>query len=386
MREILTEKIPIKLWLDTLDEAALKQARNLANLPFAFHHIAIMPDAHVGYGMPIGGVLAARDAVVPNAVGVDIGCGMTAARSSLRELNPDTLRAIIAEAHRRIPVGFEHRREAVPASIMPALEITAVMAVAAREYESARRQAGTLGGGNHFIEVQRAPDGAVWVMIHSGSRNIGKQVADHYNRLAKSLRARFGSTVPPAFDLAFLPVESSEGAAYLAEMNYCLAFARANRALMIGAMQEIIAERTGASFEPALDIHHNYAAFETHFGSTVVVHRKGATSAREGQSGIVPGSQGAPSYLVQGRGNPDSFCSSAHGAGRAMGRAQAQRTLDLAAERAALENKGIIHALRGARDLDEAAGAYKDIDEVMAHQRDLTAPVLRLAPLGVIKG
>lgn len=155
MKEILTEKIPIKLWLEKLDEAALKQARNLANLPFAFHHIAIMPDAHVGFGMPIGGVLAARDVVVPNAVGVDIGCGMTAARSSLRELNPDTLRAILNEARRRIPVGFDHRREAVPSSIMPALEITPVMAVTAREYESARHQAGTLGGGNHFIEIQR---------------------------------------------------------------------------------------------------------------------------------------------------------------------------------------------------------------------------------------
>ncbi|MGA2091092.1 MAG: RtcB family protein [Endomicrobiales bacterium] len=386
MKEILGEKIPIKMWLDALDESTLRQTRNLANLPCAFHHVAIMPDAHTGYGMPIGGVLAVCNAVIPNAVGVDIGCGMVAARSSLREINTETLKKIMADARREIPVGFNHRDQALSHCMMPAQKISDSMRVTAREYESARHQLGTLGGGNHFIEIQRADDNAVWCMIHSGSRNIGKQVADHYNRLAKDVRAQYQLSIPPEYDLAYFPLDSREADAYIKEMEYCLGFARANRACMMNILQSIVTRHTGAAFEPSIDIHHNYAQQETHFCREVMVHRKGATSARAGQMGIIPGSQGAASYIVQGKGNRDSFYSCSHGAGRKMGRKQAQRELDLTHERAALDKKGILHCLRSSKDLDEAAGAYKDIEEVMAHQRDLVEIVVRLQPLAVIKG
>ncbi|MBU1862543.1 MAG: RtcB family protein [Candidatus Omnitrophica bacterium] len=385
MKKVLTsEKIPIKLWCDDVEGNAMRQIKNIANLPFAFHHVAIMPDAHSGYGMPIGGVLATEGMIIPNAVGVDIGCGMCAVQTSLRDIRIENLKKIMGAIRSTIPVGFNRHKtphkDAMPnCSIIPG-------GVVEREYTSATRQVGSLGGGNHFIEIQKGSNGYIWLMIHSGSRNIGKQVADFYNRLAKKLNLHEKSPVPPEFDLAYFPIESIKGDVYLAEMNYCLAFAQANRDLMMGFIKDIVGNTMHCEFDEAINIHHNYASLEEHFGCSVILHRKGATAAEEGQFGIIPGSQGTKSYIVKGKGNVESFASCSHGAGRVMGRKQAIRELDLEQETKRLEQKGVLHSIRSRRDLDEAPSAYKDIDVVMENQSDLVNIVVELMPLGVIKG
>lgn len=254
-------------------------------------------------------------------------------------------------------------------------------------YQAGMKQVGTLGGGNHFIEIQKGDDGHIWLMVHSGSRNIGLKVANHYNRMAVKLNERWKSRVPSNWELAFLSLESSEGWDYLAEMQYCVDFALANRRLIIERVQETFAEAIpDVSFEPVINIAHNYAAMEYHFGKNVMVHRKGATRANSGEYGIIPGSQGSRSFIVLGKGNPESFASCSHGAGRVMGRKHAQRALDLETEKKRLDELGVIHGLRSKRDLDEAAGAYKDISTVMDNQQDLVEIAVALRPLAVIKG
>lgn len=387
MEQVLTtEKKPIKLWLSDIEDSALTQAKNLANLPFVHRHIAIMPDAHQGYGMPIGGVMAARGMVVPNAVGVDIGCGMCAVRTSLAAIDRETLIRVMGLVRERVPVGFKHHLKRQSDRVMPVLPSESLPMVE-REYESALRQVGTLGGGNHFIEIQQGDDGFIWLMIHSGSRNIGFKVANSYNHLAVDLNRKWQSEIPKAWQLAALPLDSKEGQLYLREMRYCVEFAYASRRLMMERVMGAIREAAGpVEFGELINIAHNYAALERHFGAEVLVHRKGATQAKKNQLGIIPGSQGAESFIVRGKGNPESFESCSHGAGRKMGRKQAQRELDLEQEKRRLDKKGVLHALRGRRDLDEAAGAYKDITRVMANQADLVEIVTRLTPLAVIKG
>ncbi len=386
MRIITVEGgVPLKLWLDRLDDGTMEQAVHLSRLAFVFRHVAVMPDAHVGYGMPIGGVMALRGAVIPNAVGVDIGCGMCAQRTSLPRLSREQLTRIMAAARRRIPLGFKHHRRPQPRELMP--PASGPLPVVEQEYERALRQLGTLGGGNHFIEIQQGSDGRVWLMIHSGSRNLGYRVAGHYNKLAASLNQRWKEAAPAAWQLAHLPLDHAAGQAYLAEMRFCVGFALANRMLMMERLKEAVASVVPeVRFDTLINIAHNYAAEEEHFGASVVVHRKGATRAESGELGIIPGSQGTPSYIVRGLGNPESFRSCSHGAGRRLGRKQAQRQLSLAAERKRLDSQGILHAIRGVRDLDEAAGAYKDIGQVIACQRDLVEVVVELRPLAVIKG
>jgi tRNA-splicing ligase RtcB len=382
---ITTENNPIKLWLPDIEPGALAQAKNLANLPFVFRHIAIMPDAHQGYGMPIGGVMAAKDVVVPNAVGVDIGCGMCAVRTSLTAIAPETLKNIMFEIRQTVPLGFKHHRTKQKKTLMP--EMSADLQIVAAEYQSALTQVGTLGGGNHFIEIQQGGDGHIWLMVHSGSRNIGYRVANHYNRLAIELNMKWKSPVPPNWQLAYLPLDTRAGQQYLEEMRYCVEFALANRKLMMERIKAAVYDNVrDVAFAPLINIAHNYAVLERHFGREVLVHRKGATSAKAGEYGIVPGSQGTASYIVTGKGNQESFASCSHGAGRVMGRKEAQRKLDLKTEISRLDQQGIIHAIRGKRDLDEAAGAYKDISRVMKYQADLVEIVEKLKPLAVIKG
>jgi tRNA-splicing ligase RtcB len=377
--------LPVKMWTDYVEDSAMEQIENLSRLPFAFHHIAIMPDVHMGYGMPIGGVFASSDVVIPNAVGVDIGCGMCAVETSLASLDIDDLKKIMGEIRKVVPVGFSHQQENQDGRLMP-IRGSDFGNVVAREYVSSLKQIGTLGGGNHFIEIQRGSDGHIWIMIHSGSRNIGKQVADYYNKLAVTLNERWKSPVPKLWQLAFFPLESDEGQEYLDEMNYCVGFALANRKLMMDRICEIFQAQTDCDFKPMINIAHNYAAMENHFGHNVMIHRKGATLAREGTIGIIPGSMGSKSYIVQGRGNADSFTSCSHGAGRKMSRTAAQKELSFEGEIEILENQGIVHGLRNVKDLDEATGAYKNIDEVMANQSELVDIVVELFPLGVIKG
>ena len=390
------QRIPIKSWVTDLESGALDQAKNLSNLPFAFKHIALMPDAHQGFGMPIGGVMATKNVVIPNAVGVDIGCGMCVIRTWLKtkELDKENLKKIMGEIRNTIPVGFSHHLVAQDEKLMP--PINCKMTIVNQEYTSALTQLGTLGGGNHFIEIQKGDDDYIWIMIHSGSRNIGYKTAKHYNDLAKKLNKKWESNIPPSWDLAFLPLDSLEAKEYMNEMKYCVKFALANRELMMERVKEIFINTMLPTnkrkkhpkyyFSEEINIAHNYASMENHFGENVMVHRKGATKATKGLKGIIPGSQGTCSYIVEGLGNPESFNSCSHGAGRKMGRNDARRNLDFNAEKELLDKKGIIHSIRNVQDLDEAPGAYKSIDEVMANQSDLVKILVKLEPLGVIKG
>ncbi|MCL2028791.1 MAG: RtcB family protein [Bacteroidales bacterium] len=386
---ITTEKIPIKLWLDDPEEGALQQAMNLANLPFAVSHICLMPDTHQGYGMPIGGVLATDNVIIPNAVGVDIGCGMCAVKTSVKvdEVSREQLTQIMAGVRELVPLGFNHHKERQDETLMPQGFNVDEMVVVKRLYLAALKQLGTLGGGNHFIELQRCDDGFLWIMVHSGSRNFGLQVAEHYNKNAKKLNAMYYSEVGPKADLAFLPFETDEAHTYYQEMKYCTEFALANRKLMMERIQHVASSvLSTVTYDPMINIAHNYAAWETHFDTKVIVHRKGATSAKLGEVGIIPGSQGTKSYIVEGLGNPESFMSCSHGAGRVMSRKAAIRNLDLEEEKRKLDEQGIIHSIRGKNDLEEASSAYKDISQVMALQSDLVKIRVELSPLAVIKG
>ena len=398
------QKVPIKSWVTDIESGALDQAKNLANLPFLFRHVALMPDCHQGYGMPIGGVMATEGVVIPNAVGVDIGCGMIAVKSKIKveEFKTETLKKVMGEIRKVIPVGFNHHKKSQDEKLMPYYDGTPMNVsrykIVSQQYSNALTQLGTLGGGNHFIEIQKGDDGFIWIMIHSGSRNLGYKVAAHYNNIAKELNLKWQSAVPPSHDLAFLPLDIQEAEDYINEMNYCVKFALANRMLMMDRIEDIFfkvilkdnGKRTKMHpkycFGSSINIAHNYAQMENHFGKNVMVHRKGATSAAEGQIGIIPGSQGTSSYIVRGLGNVESFKSCSHGAGRRMGRKDAQRTLKLEDEKKRLEDMGVIHSIRHVKDLDEAPGAYKDIDEVMDNQKDLIEIVTKLTPLAVIKG
>ena len=381
---------PVKIWTNDVEETAMRQIENLTTLPFLHHHLAIMPDVHAGMGMPIGGVLAYDGAVIPNAVGVDIGCGMCAVKTNwkMEDLPPHVIRKEIMKGIRaRIPLGMEHHKEAQDAKYLPQGHNIDKMEIVKRRQHSILHEVGTLGGGNHFIELQKDEEGNLWIMIHSGSRNLGKQVGDYYNKIAVSLNEKWHSVVSPEIRLPFLPHGTREFGAYWNEMKYCIDFALCNRRLMMERIQEVIADSLkGIEFEPMINIAHNYAAFEHHFGKDVIVHRKGATLAREGVIGIIPGSQGTASYIVEGLGNPDSFCSCSHGAGRVLSRKAAIKTLDMDAEVRNLEAKGIIHAIRCQDDMQEASGAYKDIDTVIANEADLVKVKTKLLPIAVIKG
>ena len=386
----MIENTPVKMWASVCDVKAWREISNLCSLPFLFHHLALMPDVHGGVGMPIGAVLATKGVVIPNAVGVDIGCGMCAVKSSLRveDLPQETLRKVIMRnIRKRIPVGMEHHKTAQDEALMPQGFDIEQTTVVKRQYVAATKQIGTLGGGNHFIELQRDEEGFVWIMLHSGSRNLGKQVCDYYDKLARQLNERWFSSFNPEMELSVLPVKSPEFHQYWAEMQYCVAFALANRSLMMQRIMEILQEAyPDITFEPMINIAHNYAAWENHFGENVIVHRKGATRARVGEVGIIPGSQGTCSYIVEGLGNENSFLSCSHGAGRLMSRTEAQNTIDLQAEIAFLDAQNIVHGIRTRSDLDEAPSAYKNIDEVLAQESDLVKILTKLHPIAVIKG
>ncbi len=386
MKPITTERVPILVWGQSIDEQALVQARNLANLPFAVRHIALMPDAHVGFGMPIGGVLAAEGQVIPHAVGLDIGCGMRTWKTgaTAEELLP-VRDAILHDIQRAIPQGF-HWHEASQADRTELFDEVPDILVLREQAVRAVRQIGTLGGGNHFIELQVDASGVVWAMIHSGSRNVGLQTAERYDQIARDENRRHHSGVPSEWGLAHLDVESAAGLEYLAAMGWCLRFAAENRRLMAEVVQLAITRRLPtAEPGPAIDVHHNYAAVEEHFGQKVVVHRKGAVRARG--TVIVPGSMCTASYIGEGLGNPDSFESCSHGAGRAMGRKAAMRALSSGRVLAELESSGVRLVTASKRAItEEAPEAYKDIENVMRCQRDLVEPTMRLVPIGVVKG
>jgi tRNA-splicing ligase RtcB len=398
--EDTSNAVPIKSWCAEPDEITLEQARNLANHPAVREYVSLMPDAHGGYGMPIGGVIACENAVIPNAVGVDIGCGMAAVKTSLEAgvfRDMAHLRDLTDEIKARIPAGEgRHRAEAVSWSGFDewrgGLSSGEPAWWSEEKDELDRHNLGTLGGGNHFIEIQKDGEGRVWFMLHSGSRNLGMRVASHYHGAARDS----AEAALPDTDLAYLPADRPLGAAYIRDMRHALSYATENRRIMTRIVKEILGDFfPAAEYLLEINIHHNYAAFEEHRGAWYWIHRKGATSARKGEAGIIPGSMGTFSYIVEGLGNPDSFLSCSHGAGRKMSRSAANRGLSLEACDKAME--GIVYdrfgwaRLRGKDgkrlyELSEAPLAYKDIDAVIEAERDLAEPKVRLSPLAVVKG
>lgn len=390
MEEINTELKPIKMWLDTIEDGAMEQIKNIANLPFVYKWVAVMPDSHQGYGMPIGGVVALKNIISPNMVGVDIGCGMCAINTRIEAdaVTKGQLKQILGKIREVVPVGFKHHQKKQDESLMP--NIVMEDNIINREYENARTQLGTLGGGNHFIELQRSDEGELWIMIHSGSRNLGKQVCDYYNEKAVEMAEKWYIPNVIEQDLTYFPADSELGKAYIEEMQYCVDFAFANRRLMMDRVIECVANVLGEFLgEPMINIAHNYASLEHHMGSNVWVHRKGATRAYEDEVGIIPGSMGTKSYIVRGLGNVQSFKSCSHGAGRVMSRGKASQTLTEEEANKAME--GVVFGRwgkdrKGKLDFGEAPQAYKDIDVVMENQKDLVEIVVELKPLAVVKG
>ena len=390
-------KIPVKSWCAEVEPGALVQAENLAKHPAVMHHVALMPDCHQGYGMPIGGVIAVKDAVIPSAVGVDIGCGMVAVETDQpaeKLADMSFRRAIQEKLKERIPVGEGvcHAEKQEWDGFEEYLDHNGQVADFANTLD--RRNLGTLGGGNHFIELQQSDTGMVWLMIHSGSRNLGKRIEELYHRKAAKLNELYHVALPDP-DLAFLPIKEQEGHDYFRDMLFALRYAYENRQRMMKAFKETLADfLPETNFVREVNIHHNYAVFEEHFGETFCIHRKGATSAKLDEIGIIPGSMGTASYIVRGLGNPESFMSCSHGAGRRMSRIAACRDLTQEACDAAME--GIVcerwkpwrkyGKSRGQLDFSEAPQAYKPIDEVIASELDLIEPLVRLTPLAVLKG
>jgi tRNA-splicing ligase RtcB len=401
------QRIPIKVWLDDishLEPGCLEQATNLSNLPFATNHISLMPDTHQGYGMPIGGILATEGVVVPNAVGVDIGCGMGFLLTNIKyedikdvktKDNQDLIWAILGNIKRNVPVGFNHHKEPQVWSGFdspPAYYNGKTLEIIDQQLTKATYQLGTLGGGNHFVDLQVDKDGYLAIMIHSGSRNFGKQICDYYNRKAQVLNERWKTLVPKSSDLAFLPIEDDLGKEYMDAMNYALEFAKQNRHLIMERSKNVVlnmiqkyAGISKVKITQEVNIHHNYAAWENHYGKNVIIHRKGATLARSNGLGIIPGSMGTASHIVRGRGNDESFNSCSHGAGRCMGRRAATRKYTVQEVIEDIAKRGVQVMKDNKNDIaEECPWSYKDIGTVMDNQKDLVDIVNTLTPIGVL--
>jgi tRNA-splicing ligase RtcB len=384
------ENVDIRLWArpEEVEEQAMRQLRNISALPWAFKHVAVMPDVHYGKGATVGSVIAMRDAVSPAAVGVDIGCGMAAVRTSLRAHDlPDDLGRLRSSIEQAVPVGFGMHR----ASVFDSRDAAdwdafwrgfADLAEGAKaEMARALHQMGTLGGGNHFIEVCLDTTGQVWVMLHSGSRGVGNVLAQHHISVAKGLAHNDGLPDP---DLAVFLAKTPEMAAYRHDLYWAQDYARRNRAVMLRLVCSVLrAQFPQVTFEEPISCHHNYVAEETHFGTDVMVTRKGAIRAGKGDMGIIPGSMGTGSYIVRGLGNPDSFESASHGAGRRMSRTRARK--QFSAKDLAEQTRGV-ECRKDAGVVDEIPAAYKDIDEVIANQSDLVEIVAKLKQVVCVKG
>ncbi len=390
-------RAPVRVWTDpyAIEPQAAQQLRNIGRLPWV-DGVAVMPDVHYGKGATVGSVIAMRQAISPAAVGVDIGCGMSAVRTSLTAGDmPDDLGALRSAIEAAVPVGFAQRDSAVDPRRIRGLDqggwdafwrqFATLTAKVAPLEGRAQHQMGTLGGGNHFIEVcleQGGPDaGRVWLMLHSGSRNIGKELAERHIAVARTLPHNADL---PDRDLAAFLAGTPEMAAYRRDLWWAQEYARRNRATMMALLCGVVRERfPTAEFDEPISCHHNYVVEETYDGVEVLVTRKGAIRAGRGDLGIIPGSMGTGSYIVRGLGNPDAYCSASLGAGRRMSRGQAKRTFtaaDLAAQTAGVECRKDVGVL------DEIPGAYKDIAEVMAEQADLVEVVAHLKQVVCVKG
>lgn len=382
--------VDIRLWTqpETVEDQAMRQLHNIAALPWTFKHVAVMPDVHYGKGATVGSVIAMRDAVSPAAVGVDIGCGMTAVRTSLTaEDLPASLGRLRGLLERAVPVGFgQHRSTAFTTqdaqdwdTFWKAFdELTPTVKA---NSQKALHQMGTLGSGNHFIEICLDTTKNVWVMLHSGSRGIGNLLAQHHIEVARRLAHNADLPDP---DLAVFLANTPEMKAYRHDLFWAQDYARRNRSVMLRLITDVLRTQfPHITFDSPISAHHNYVAEETHFGEDVLVTRKGAIRAGQGEMGIIPGSMGTGSYIVRGLGNPDSFESASHGAGRRMSRNKARKQFteaDLAQQTAGVECR------KDAGVVDEIPAAYKDIDEVIHNQEDLVEVVAKLKQVICIKG
>lgn len=399
---------PIKVWLEDesrLESKCLEQACRLSQLPFVHKWVCLMPDAHAGKGMPIGGVFAAKNVVIPNAVGKDIGCGMafTSANVRVEDIrdvqtgNGTIIQAVVGSLMREIPAGrAKHKTPQNCLTINTAKENTDAYGNAPELtglFEDAYLQIGTLGGGKHFIELQEDENGYLCIMIHSGSRHLGAGICDHFNQVARENAAKWGNMVPEGYGLDYLPADTDEGRQYLAWMGLAMDYAHENRSGMLEATKQIVREKiekfTGyrVAYTDDIDCHHNYASLESHYGETVWVHRKGATRVRAGEKAVIPGAMGSYSYVVTGKGNPESFDTSSHGAGRNYSRTAAKEKFTVEQAVVDLKRQGIVLGKQKKNDVaEECRFAYKDIDEVMAQQADMVEIVRKLHTVGVVKG
>ena len=394
-QEIREGRVPVKVYTDLVEEAARRQLVNISQLPIVHHHVAAMPDVHHGIGATVGSVIPTLRAIIPAAVGVDIGCGMIAARLSLtaNEIDEASLKKVFAQISRDVPVGFEQHDERDARSdaakpfkrgLRAILDKHPGVEKRVGKNSSWVRQLGTLGGGNHFIEVCLDEAQRVWVMLHSGSRGIGNAIGTYFIALAKQDAERHQLQLPDR-DLAYFAEGAEHFEDYVEAVGWAQDYARANRVEMMDLVLEALHRHLPAFAvtTEAVNCHHNYVERETHYGEDVWVTRKGAIRAREGDLGIIPGSMGTRSYIVRGRGGAEAFDSCAHGAGRRMSRTQTEKQFsvaDLSQQTAGVicrKDKGV---------LDEIPGAYKDIDTVMANQSDLVEVLHTLKQVLCVKG
>jgi tRNA-splicing ligase RtcB (3'-phosphate/5'-hydroxy nucleic acid ligase) len=392
-------KVPALVWTKDIEPAAIQQLVNIAQLPILHHHIAAMPDVHAGVGATVGSVIPTKEAIIPAAVGVDIGCGMNAVRTSLKAGDlPDNLYKLRIEIEAAVPIGLcQHASSKIEGSMLgraaramdqsldTIVEKHPALMKMQRKFNSTWRcQLGTLGGGNHFIEICIDEEQHVWAMLHSGSRGIGNAMGRYFIERAKKDMGRHVRALPDK-DLAYLREGSELFDDYVEALNWAQDYARLNREMMMRAVIDVMQKQL-PKFKlttEAINCHHNYVSREEHFGANVYVTRKGAISAREGELGIIPGSMGAKSYIVRGRGNAQSFCSCSHGAGRRMSRTEAKRMfsrVQLAEQTAGVECR------KDGGVIDEIPGAYKDIDLVMANQGDLVSVEHTLKQVLCVKG
>jgi tRNA-splicing ligase RtcB (3'-phosphate/5'-hydroxy nucleic acid ligase) len=396
IRQVISEgRVPVKVYTDDVEAGARQQLVNLSQLPIIHHHVAAMPDVHAGIGATVGSVIATRQAIIPAAVGVDIGCGMMAARTSLsgNDLDEARLRRVFDQISRDVPVGRGQHKEARALTAEAKPHERGLRTILQKHPQLEKRfprtqnwvyQMGSLGGGNHFIEVCLDDANRVWAMLHSGSRGIGNAIGTYFIELARRDAERQQARLPDR-DLAYFEEGAEHFDDYVEAVGWAQGYAAANR----DAMMELVLDamrRHLSAFEvtdEAVNCHHNYVEREHHYGADVWVTRKGAIRARRGDLGIIPGSMGARSYIVRGKGSEESFQSCAHGAGRRMSRTQAQKKFtqqDLAEQTAGVvcrKDSGVI---------DEIPGAYKPIDEVMANQTDLVEVVHTLKQVICVKG
>lgn len=394
MKVITSQAVPIKAWVDEIYEIesqAIDQLKNMANLPFVYKHVAVMPDVHLGKGATVGSVLVTKDAVVPAAVGVDIGCGMMAVKTELdANVVQDKIAEIRHSIERSVPVAHNSNRTICDRGGRLQYWWKDQRYGHTKDdklFQRAQYQLGTLGGGNHFIEICLDEHNDVWVMLHSGSRNVGKTLAERHIHEAKGLMKQMFIKLPDP-DLAYFVAQTDEYRAYMTDLNWCQEYALLNRVEMMERVLKDLAYAVLGGPEKIerlieVNCHHNYSAMENHFGENVLVTRKGAVRAREGDMGIIPGSMGTRSYIVKGKGNADSFHSCSHGAGRRMSRSQAKKEFtveDLISQTNGVEcrkDQGIV---------DEIPSAYKDIDTVMSNQSDLVEIVATLKQIMCVKG